>query len=473
MLSNMKTSVLIFVIATLTGCASVPVPMPEPLALHQAPSWRVDDYRSLSKGFFPSQSEDGMHHFIVEVLRNNPDLKAMTATIQAAAYGEDATAGARWPHAGLNMKGTRGKDALTEEIDNSVSVGLDTAWEVDLWGKLADETAAAGYQTKRAEAEFNQARLELITQAAHAWTTYRGHVYTKERLARLHTVYANLHAHYQEAYEEGLTPYAFYLDASNNLKRSQTRVQEIELELVKLLQSMNILRGRIPTAALSVADDRIVQQLVAFTEEVPASVLAERPDIQMAFMDLLALEHSARAAHKALLPQITLTGSALKSAESLSKVFSKELVWQLVGGLTQPLFNGGQLRAYARQKSAQAEASWWQFQQIVLQAMLEVEQALATERSLSQRLTQKEQALADLARKLGSAEEQLVAGDLPISDLLQIRAEHIEAQIELIETELSYIGNRLDLVMTLGLTMDIFPSTTPANRVEKHPYETS
>jgi outer membrane protein TolC len=335
---------------------------------------------------------------------------------------------------------------------------------VDLWGKLADETAAAGYLTKRAEAEFKQTQRRLIAHAAHAWMTYWGHVYTKERLTRLHAVYTNLRDHYRETYQDGLAPYPFYLDASNNLKRSHTRLQESELKRQKLLHTMNVLRGRFPTDELQIPDDRIAPKLVAFAGEVPASVLAERPDIQTAFMELLAQEHSARAAHKALLPQINLTGSALKSAKTLSKAFSDDLVWQLVGGLTQPLFNGGQLRAHARQKSAEAEASWWQFQRVVLQAMLEVEQALATERTLRQRLTRKEQELADVARKLHSAEEQLVAGDLPVADLLQIRAEHIETQIELTETELNYIGNRLDLLMALGQPIDTF---------ETQPNETS
>jgi outer membrane protein TolC len=453
---NKRAYLLLILVAALMGCASTPNPLPEPLPLDQARSWKVEDYHHLSSEIFSLQSAGGMRDYIGEVLRNNPDLKSMTATVQAVAHGADATGADRWPLVRLNVSGNRRKDVLTKETSNFASMELEAVWEVDLWGKLADETAAAGYLTKRAEAEFKQTQRLLISQAAHAWITYCGHVYTKERLIRLHAVYTNLRNHYRETYREGLAPYPFYLDASNNLKRSHTRLQEIELKRQKLLQTMNVLRGRFPTDELPILDHSIVPKLVAFTGEVHASVLAERPDIQTAFTELLALEHSARAAHKALLPQINLTGSALKNAGSLSKVFSEDLVWQLVGGLTQPLFNGGQLRAHARQKSAEAEASWWQFQRVVLQAMLEVEQALATEHSLRRRLTWKEQELADVARKLRSAEEQLVTGDLPVADLLQIRAEHIEAQIELTETELNYIVNRLDLLMALGLPIDTF-----------------
>jgi len=222
---------------------------------------------------------------------------------------------------------------------------------------------------------------------------------------------------------------------------------------------MNILRGHSPSDELNIHDSKVPLTLVDLPDKISSASLANRPDIQAAFAEVQAISHSARSAHKALLPQINLTGSALKSGETLKKAFHGDLIWQLVGGLTQPLFHGGQLKAIANQKSAEAEASWWQYQRIVLQALLEVEHAMVSDKSFSQRIEQNQSRLRSQELKYFSAEERFSNGDLPLSDFLHVKAEMIEAHIELREVELQYINNRLVLVKSLGLPIEIFWGT--------------
>lgn len=450
-----KLTPIVILAMAISGCAtSTPPPLLDALPIETGSHWIVADYQLLSSRLFAVQTNSGMQRYITQVLDNNPDFKSIAATASAAGFGPELVRSNMRPRIDLNVSGRRDKDALTGESGNSVSTDVEVSWVVDLWGKLADEGSAATYLAKQSVADLHQARRVLISQSAHAWVDYWGYVHTENKLLRLHMAYSNLRSHYQEAYMAGLVPYTFFLDAKNNQQRSQTRLQEIELARLKTQQYMNTLRGHYPADKLSIADDNIPFRLVAFTGEVPASTLAQRPDIQAAFMQLLAFDYTARAAHKALLPQINLTGSVLKSGESLQKIFSGNLVWQLIGGLTQPLFNGGQLKAYARQKSAESEASWWQFQKIVLDAMLEVEQALASEVSLGRQLTHKQHVLGDVEQKIRSTRERFNDGAVSVADFLQIDAEYIEAQIELTEKQLEYIGNRLNLVMALGLPID-------------------
>ena len=220
------------------------------------------------------------------------------------------------------------------------------------------------------------------------------------------------------------------------------------------MQGMNILRGHSPSDELNIHDSKVPLTLVDLPDKISSASLANRPDIQAAFAEVQAISHSARSAHKALLPQINLTGSALKSGETLKKAFHGDLIWQLVGGLTQPLFHGGQLKVIANQKSAEAEASWWQYQRIVLQALLEVEHAMVSDKSFSQRIEQNQSRLRSQELKYFSAEERFSNGDLPLSDFLHVKAEMIEAHIELREVELQYINNRLVLVKSLGLPIE-------------------
>ena len=395
-----------------------------------------------------------MQQYIDEVLNNNPDIRSMAASVKAAAYGINIASAKTLPHANLNITGNRGKDSLTKETSNSASASVDVSWALDIWGGLSDDAMAAQFLSKKAKYDLRQVKRDFITQAAHAWVEYSNVVRVERDLSKLNSVLTQLLGHYQENYEAGLTPYEFNLDAKNNLKRSEIRLQEIQLERVKSHQRMNVLRGRSPSETLDIRDSKLPLTLVALPDSISSASLANRPDIQAAFAGVQAISHAARSAHKALLPQINLTGSALKSGETLKKAFHSDLIWQLVGGLTQPLFQGGQLRAIANQKSAEAEASWWQYQRIVLQALLEVEHAMISDKSFSQRIEQNQSRLRSKELKYFSAEERFSNGDLPLSNFLHVKAEMIEAHIELREVELQYIKNRLVLVKSLGLPIE-------------------
>jgi outer membrane protein TolC len=414
----------------------------------------VVDYQQLASQIFGTQQGSGLQRYIAQVLSSNAYLRSIAATARADGHRLTSAEAETLPRADLDLSGSRNKDAITQEITNTASLGVDVSWALDLWGRLSDNTAAAKYLADKAGYELHQARRGLIAQAARAWVDYWGYVRTEENLAKLDTAYSHLRSHYEEAYQAGLAAYEFFVDAKRNQRRSHTRLQEIQLETLKTLRYMNTLRGQQPANELVINDAKVPFKLLAFTGDIPATALAERPDLQAAFAEVLAFRSSARAAHKALLPQITLTGSALKSGSSLEKAFSGDLVWQLIGGLTQPLFRGGQLKAIAQQKSAEAEASWWHYQNTVLQALLEVENAIASDKLLALQLRQKQTTLVGLEQKTHSTELRLSDGDLPFSDYLQIKIERIEAQLELSEIQVRYIKNRLDLAMALGLPME-------------------
>ncbi len=442
----------------LSGCAMMSVPpevSPGSLPLATAPHWKVPVNILLSKRIFEVKQHAEMQQYLRQVLNNNPDLKSIAITAKAANRGVDIARAEALPDVGLNLSGMRSKDDLTKEVANIVSVGADINWALDVWGQLSDEAAAAQHSSDQAQFDLLQAKRVLLSQSALAWVEHRGYIHNENHLTDLNMTQTQLLDHYQEAYQAGLSPYELFLDAKNSQGRSQVQLQEIQHERLKTQHLMNILRGRFPADAVVVTDDTISLKMVAFTEEIPATALVNRPDIQAAFSQVLAFGRSARAAHKALLPQINLTGSALKSGASLEKALRGDLIWELIGGITQPLFNGGQLKAVARQKSAEAEASWWQYQNTVFKAMLEVEDALVSDNMLARQLEQKHVALNNLKQKTDSAEERFSDGDLSLADYLQTQVERIETQIELTQIEVLYIKNRLALVLALGLPMEI------------------
>ena len=462
-----KQLFLVLLCTLVSGCSSKLTPLPESLSIAPAPNWKVPDFEKLSKNIIAMDQSSDLQQYITQVLNNNPDLKSLSATAKAASYNIKIANAENRPRADLNLTGSRNKDVL-KEIGNAVSLGMDVNWTLDLWGKLSDDADAAQHLADKSQYDLQQLRRVLIIQAARLWIEYRGYAKAEKYLIDLNKIQADLVNYYQDAYQAGLipfsyyqgafqvglVPYEFFLDAKNSQKRSQSRLRETELEKRMVLQLMNTLRGRSPVAELFVGDDLISVNLVALESDIPATALVNRPDIQAAFSEMRAFRRLESAAHKALLPQINLTASTSKSGTTLEKALRGDLIWQLIGGLTQPLFNSGQIKATAKQKSAESEALWWRYQNTVLKAMREVENAMAIDNLLSWQIDQKQAEFSDLEKKLSSAEERFVDGNLSLSDYFLIKIERIESLIELNDSEVRYLKNRLDLVMALGLPIE-------------------
>lgn len=442
-------------ILLLSACAVNPPALPEPSVQHHTKPWQIPDTDALAQAVVADVGNSEMKLYIAEVLDHNPDLKNLQATARALEFGTDASRGARLPQLDLAVSKEHGKDTLTGDITQQASAGLNMNWSLDFWGRLADEAEASTLIHQRAELDWQHARRLLVAQAADAWLSYQRGEDTEQISRRQDQAYGKLLKHYRESYQQGLSPYEFLLAAQKEQQLSQQRSLDIQLENQQTLHQLNTLRGRLPNDALLVDRRDIPSELLIPISTIPATALAQRPDIQAAYVEVLALTHSTHAAQKALLPHIELTGSTLKSDRTLAKAFSGDLIWQLVGGLTQPLFNGGQLKARAKQRSEETLAAWWSYQQTVMTALQEVENLLAGQHHLSQRLKIQQAYMHTLDAGISMSEERFRDGDLPLSDLLNTRIQRAEAGIDMKHLQQQYLSNRIHLAVALALPLNI------------------
>lgn len=454
-----RKGVFLFMLGViLSGCTIMAPPIllkaSEPFSLLSTSNWMVMDYKDTSKTFSLMNSYSGMQRYITQVVHNNVDLKSISATAKSARYNMKMVHADIQPRADLNFSKVRSKDVLKKE-NNTASVGVDLRWRLDVWGKLADDVAAAQYLSDKTHYDLQHFRRVLIRQSARLWIEYRGYVHAEKYFMELNKVHTNISDYYRDSYQVGLVSYGFFLDAKNSWLHSAERLEDIQLKKLKTIQLMNVLRGRSPNDQLPITDDNASLNWMSFKGKVSVAALSNRPDIQSAFLEVRALNRMSHSAHKALLPQINLTGTLFKSGTTLEKVFSGDLLWQFVGGLAQPLLNGGQLRAFFKQKSTESEASWWQYQNTIFKAILEVENAIANEQFLLWQMEQKQRVLTHLAQKFFSAEARFSDGDLSFPNYFLVKAERIEALIELNSTDVLYTQNRVDLMMALGLPLEM------------------
>lgn len=116
---------------------------------------------------------------------------------------------------------------------------------------------------------------------------------------------------------------------------------------------------------------------------LPSALLERRPDILYAEQQLVAANARVGEAKALLFPQISLTGNAGWESKALSHLFSGPAsFWDIVSGLTQPIYRGGSIRAGLRQQEALKEAAVLNYKRTVQQAFQDVSNALVAARKI-------------------------------------------------------------------------------------------
>jgi len=246
-------------------------------------------------------------------------------------------------------------------------------------------------------------------------------------------------------YVDGPDPFGrgFLGDLRARLQQQRQAKHEAISELQRLL-------GRYPSGEM--VFDR---KLPVITQRVPAGLPAEllkrRPSIQAAWIELLAADAALAVAHRQRFPTLRLSASVSDSDSALSQLLDEgPLGWSLLGGLTQPLFAGGQLAARERQARAELLQAEQRYLDHLFQALTEVENRLHEQYILEQRyqsfLQAEENALA--AQRL--AFDQYQRGLINYTSVLESQRRAFDAQSTVLQLRNQLLQNRIALQLALG-----------------------
>ncbi len=184
---------------------------------------------------------------------------------------------------------------------------------------------------------------------------------------------------------------------------------------------------------------------------LPSELLQRRPDVLAAERRFAAQGKRITEAKRAVFPQISLTGSAGRSAEDISDLLKSEFgVWNIAGNLVQPILTGGQIRAQINLRTAEEAEALAALQDTVLQAFSEVEIALATDGYLARR----EAALREAAKLSREAYDQAqvdyrdAVGD--ILTVLTAQNQSLNAARQVLAVRRLRLDNRVNLHLALG-----------------------
>ncbi|MDA0658016.1 MAG: efflux transporter outer membrane subunit [Planctomycetota bacterium] len=269
------------------------------------------------------------------------------------------------------------------------SMGFDTSWEIDLFGKIA-RTVESARADADAEAEF--AKYFQVSLVADLAATY---VQLRVAETRLNVVQQNLMLQgqtlekVQHRHAAGLLNPLDEALADAHVRRTASRLPELEQDIQRNRNRLAVLTGVAPSEEfdLRLGSIELPQFEQTMMVGVPADLVRRRPDVRQAELQVASANALVGVAIADRLPQITIRGSIDVEARSVSDLFTSAALAHAVGpSFRWNVLNFGKLRNNVEVRRIQFEGSLARYQQSVLRSIEEVENSLVgyhrqTERS--------------------------------------------------------------------------------------------
>ena len=341
-------------------------------------------------------------------------------------------------------------NALPQSITGAYSASLNASWELDVFGRMRNAKKQAKALYAQSEDYRQAVRTQLITGIANTYYTLLMLDEQLDLSRQTETAWKETVASTRALMNAGLANEsavsqmeAAYYQVQSSVLDLQQQISQVENSLALLLAETprNYERGML-------AKQQFPTDL---SIGIPVRMLSSRPDVRSAERTLEAAFYGTNAARSAFYPSITLSGSAgwTNSAGSLILNPGKFLA-SAVGSLTQPLFNKGQVVAQYRIARAQQEEAALGFQQTLLNAGSEVNDALiAYQTSQGKRILLDKQ-ITSLQTALRSTTLLMEHGNTTYLEVLTSRQSLLSAQLSQTANHFTEIQSLINLYRALG-----------------------
>ncbi len=456
-----KNTLLINVLAIiLSGCGLIPDHKIDPLDMEIPQQWQNQSGGSESDTIHHAWLKDfntlELKPLITEALQHNYDLMAAAARVKTAQALVKINGADRFPQVSAAFDGGRaqrnstGGFSISSPISNTFGVDFTLNWELDIWGKLQNQTNAAELDFKATEADYQAARLSLAANVAKSWFNLIEARLQSQLLEKKVLAFENARQIIEDGYALGVNSALDVRLARANVASAQSQLNAQNIQLDNTTRALEILLGRYPRAEIN-ASEKLPVLTQPVTTGLPIALLRRRPDLLAAEQRLAGTNQRVSQAIKSFLPSLSLAANGGTNTSHIRDVLNYEaLVWNIVGNLAQPIFQGGRLIAQKAQADANNQEALANYGQVVLQAFFEVETTIKAENLLQEQ----EQALQVAAKESIEAEslalEEYNAGIVDMITLLESQRRSYDAQSALFQISTQRLLNRVNLYLALG-----------------------
>ncbi|MES2941056.1 MAG: efflux transporter outer membrane subunit [Pseudomonadota bacterium] len=388
---------------------------------------------------------------IATALANNRDLRIATLNIEQARAQYDIRRADLSPTVGATATGSRAP-STTGGTTSAYTAGIAlTAWEIDLFGRIASLGEAALAQFLATEEGRKAAQASLVSQVANAWLALcadeellaltRDTLATREESLRLTRL----------RFEGGVSSEIDFRQAQSLYESARATLSQLQRQRALDLDALGLLLGQaVPPGyeAKSTTADLAFADLPAGT---PSEVLLRRPDVRQAEQQLVAANANIGAARAAFFPRITLTAGIGTASRELSGLFAGgSWGFTVAPSIVQTIFDAGRNRAGLASAQAGRDIAVAQYERAIQSAFREVSDALAGRSFLGEQLQAQAVVVEAETVRLRLARLRYEGGVASYLDYLDAQRSLFAAQQALVQTRLLRLQNQVQLYRALG-----------------------
>lgn len=438
----------------LTSCARSGI-APETRVLPLEETWhRHGVVGAVQDGWLDAFESSRIDRLVTLALGSNYTLAALARQTDQARAALTIARADWWPAFSLSTSGSRRDGGDTGAVVDSYDADLGLAWEVDILGRLNAAQRQRALELAAAEADLEDASRQLVANvvSAHfdAVEARQLLVLFEQRLANLTQSLDIIESGYRSGLNEALDVYL----SQNSVEQERANVAQQTQALHVALARLELLLAEYPAGDLPVPDQLPVLQ-APIAAGVPSELLLRRPDLQAAWLDLLALDSGLAVAHKQRFPSLRVTASVGDSRNAFDDLLQGgSLAWSVAAGLTQPLFEAGRLRARESQARLRVEQAEQLYLDTVFRAFGEVENGLSDRVALVAQYQAFLKAEANAESALTIAFDQYRRGLVDYTTVLESQRRAFDAQTTVVRLKNQLLQNRVDLYLALGGNWD-------------------
>ena len=451
--------ILISLVVTVAGCAlrgPYVAPAVEPASLGNADAALVAE-QAFDPRWWAQFDDPILDALVVRALEANHDVRISLARVDQARAIFDETRRDQYPTAVAGASVDRRDQAIpgfSEEPRalTTYRAGFDAFWEIDLFGRVRSQIRAASATAQSFEASADDVRVSVVAETARNYFEMRG---LQQQFAVAERSLTNQRETLRLAQvrrDAGFGEEQDVASAAARVAAIEASLPPIRNALARREHRLAVLIGARPGAVgadLSPRPYRPLAKVLAVGE--PNSLLRRRPDVRAAERQLAAATAREGVVAADLYPRITITGflGLLAGRGNLFDVADTR-AWAVTPALSWAAFDIGSVRARLRGAEGVTRESVAIFEQVVLRALEETENALVNYREEQQRLVGLTEQARESARAATIARIRYREGAADFLLLLDAERTQLQAEDAVAQAEAGVFTSVIALYKALG-----------------------
>ena len=397
---------------------------------------------------FEDEVLDGL---IGQALANNFSLKTAwdrlsqaeaAARSAGAAFSPalDASAGTSW---------NRFRENSRTGSSGGYTLGLSASYELDLWGRIRSSADAAAFDARASAEDLKTAALTLSAQVAGTWYQL------VEQYGQLDVLNAQILTNAKvlelvnSQFRTGQVGIADMLQQKQLVESNRGEKAQVEAQVKVLENQLAILLGTSPRTTAAPRVTELLRLPPVPATGLPAELVQRRPDIRSAYYSVQAADSDLAAAVANRFPRLSLSAEADTSVENTRDLFDNWLA-TLAANLVVPVIDGGSRQAEVDRTRAVAAENLHTYAQTILDALGEVEDALAQEWRQREFIASLDRQLALAGQVTQRLRDRYLQGTVDYQRVLDALLSQQTLQRSLLTARRDLVQYRIDLCRALG-----------------------